>query len=76
VSIGVGSNPISDSATVVEADEADFLNKRWYVNLHTTPDFGGGEIRGQVIVTPDPVPCAGILALGALSGLLFVRRHR
>ena len=26
----------------------DLLGGLWYVNIHTTPDFTGGEIRGQV----------------------------
>ena len=26
----------------------DIRNKLWYLNIHTTPTFTGGEIRGQV----------------------------
>jgi hypothetical protein len=26
----------------------DIRNKLWYLNIHTSPTFGGGEIRGQV----------------------------
>ena len=22
---------------------------RWYINIHTSPMFGGGEIRGQIL---------------------------
>ena len=40
---------VSGTANVEEADEADLLNERWYVNIHT-PNHGGGEIRAQVIV--------------------------
>ena len=43
-----------------------------YVNLRT-PDFPGGELRGQITVVPEP----STLALVTLGGaaLLLVRRH-
>lgn len=33
-----------------ETDEADFLQGRWYYNIHT-PAHPGGEIRGQIFPT-------------------------
>ena len=38
------------TATLTEAQEADFLNKLWYANVHTAA-HPGGEIRGQVTAT-------------------------
>ncbi len=56
---------------------ADMINAapwNFYVNLHTLPSFGGGEIRGQLA----PVPEVGTYAMMALGlGLLgFVARRR
>ncbi len=44
-------NPIKGSATLTEAQVADLLGGRWYVNLHTAAN-PGGEIRGQVTLNP------------------------
>lgn len=41
------NSPAEGSATLTEAQMADLLAGRWYVNLHTAA-FPGGEIRGQV----------------------------
>ena len=42
-----------------------------YINFHTT-QFPGGEIRGQILQTPEPAT----LALFGLAGLAAVRRRR
>lgn len=44
-------SPIRGSATLTEAQMADLVNGRWYVNLHTAAN-PGGEIRGQVALSP------------------------
>ena len=44
---------------------ADLLGGLWYINIHTSPDFGGGEIRGQVHVVP--IPAAAYLFASALG---------
>jgi MYXO-CTERM domain-containing protein len=45
----------------------------WYVNIHTSPNFAGGEIRGQILPVPEPSAWAlGILAVG---GLWLMRRR-
>ena len=44
------ASPFEGSATLTEAQAADLLAGRWYVNIHT-PSYPGGELRGQVLVT-------------------------
>lgn len=41
------SGSLSQTVTVEEADRADLLAGKWYVNIHTEK-YGSGEIRGQV----------------------------
>lgn len=58
----------------VEQQIADLNNGRWYINIHSLPNFGGGEIRGQLTPVPEP----GAMALGALGmglGLMLWRRR-
>lgn len=45
------ASPIKGSATLTAAQMADLMAGRWYANLHTAAN-PGGEIRGQVMVTP------------------------
>jgi CHRD domain-containing protein len=50
VALLIGQNPTSPakgSATLTEAQAADLIAGRWYVNVHTAANKGG-EIRGQV----------------------------
>ena len=42
-----GSSPIKGSATLTDAQAADLMAGRMYVNLHTDA-HKGGEIRGQI----------------------------
>jgi len=42
------SNPIRGETTLTEAQAADLLAGRWYVNVHTAA-HPGGEIRAQVM---------------------------
>ena len=55
--------------------EANLLAGNWYVNVHTA-NFGGGEIRGQVIVNAVPLPAAAWLFGSALLGLGIVKRKK
>jgi hypothetical protein len=50
VGIATGNLPASfeGSATITDAQAADLMAGRWYVNLHTAA-FPAGEIRGQVV---------------------------
>ncbi len=52
----------SEASTVLQSDMA-------YVNIHTT-GFGGGEIRGQLTVVPEPAAAAvamGLVLAGAAA---------
>src|SRR3954447_22005877 len=50
VALLIGNNPASPAkgtATLTDAQAADLMGGRWYVNVHTAANRGG-EIRGQV----------------------------
>jgi hypothetical protein len=55
--------------------ESNLLSGNWYVNVHTS-NFGGGEIRGQVLVDVVPVPAAVWLFGTALIGVVGFSRRR
>jgi hypothetical protein len=48
VPIAANQSPFEGSANLTEAQAADLLAGKWYVNVHTDA-HKGGEIRGQVI---------------------------
>ena len=86
VKIGV-TNTGGTSGTVTfngvynQADEADILAGRWYLNIHTANNTGG-EIRGQVVlaeIVPATSTWALILtaiAICAAAAVLIYRRQR
>ena len=41
-------SPFQGSATLTDAQAADMLAGRWYVNIHT-PSYPGGELRGHLV---------------------------
>ena len=47
VPITPATSPFEGSATLTDAQAADLLAGKWYVNIHTAANKGG-EIRGQV----------------------------
>src|SRR5437764_7533657 len=47
VPITPNTTPFEGSATLTDAQAADLMAGKWYVNLHTDANKGG-EIRGQV----------------------------
>ena len=44
---GIATSPAEGSATLTDAQAADFTSGKYYVNVHTAQN-PGGEIRGQV----------------------------
>ena len=43
----VASSPVEGSATLTDAQAADLMAGKYYINVHTAAN-PGGEIRGQV----------------------------
>ena len=72
---GPWSSPQVGSATLTPIQETNLLSGDWYVNVHTT-NFAGGEIRGQVIVNPVPIPAAVWLFGSGLLGLIGIARRK
>ena len=66
------SGLVNGTVTILAADVPALLAGRFYMNVHTTAN-PGGEIRGNLVVVPEP----SALLFGAASlGLLALRRRR
>jgi hypothetical protein len=66
----------ANGGTVASAEStllAGLASGQTYLNIHTT-NFGGGEIRGQLAVVPEPA--TWILTGAALAGLAAARRKK
>jgi hypothetical protein len=48
VPITASSSPFQGSADLTDAQAADLMGGKWYVNIHTDA-HKGGEIRGQIV---------------------------
>jgi CHRD domain-containing protein len=48
VPITPATSPLKGSATLTDAQAADLMGGRWYVNVHTEANKGG-ELRGQLV---------------------------
>ena len=44
-------SPIKGSAALTDAQVADLMAGKWYINLHTAAN-PGGEVRGRVMPSP------------------------
>ncbi len=68
------TSPTIGSTNISAGQAADLLSDLWYINIHTS-QFPGGEIRGQVLLVPEPAGIA-LVAGGILAVGLLVRRRR
>lgn len=70
------TSPSIGGVLITDAQAAELLAGRWYINIHT-PQFPAGEIREQVVRSNARVPITAplLLILFALSGI-FLGRHR
>jgi len=71
--LGGTSGTINGSVSISAAQIADLNAGLWYINIHTA-NFGGGEIRGQILPVPEPSTWA-IGSLGLLGVLAWKRRR-
>ena len=62
------------SVTILAADVSPLLNGQFYFNTHTSVN-SGGEIRGQLVMVPEPSTMALIL-VGAGLGFWGMRRRQ
>ncbi|MDB5842685.1 MAG: hypothetical protein JWQ23_4637, partial [Herminiimonas sp.] len=61
--------PEGNNGTRLAFELENILSGRSYINFHTV-QFGGGEIRGQITVVPEP----GIAALLGVGAFWFMGR--
>lgn len=62
---------ISTVVNLSTVQETELLGGRYYINIHTGTN-GGGEIRGNLVLVPEP----SALVLGALGLPMLLRRRR
>jgi hypothetical protein len=70
---GPRSGRVTGTRTITATHEGWLFNNQLYINVHTQ-SFPGGEIRGQLVIVPEP----GALCLAVLAGIgaLSLRRRR
>jgi hypothetical protein len=70
---GARDGRVTGTRTLSALHEGWLLNNQLYINIHTT-GFPGGEIRGQLVLVPEPGTFCFCLA--ALLPAIFLRRCR
>lgn len=65
------TSPTIGNTVITAGQGADLVNELWYVNIHTLT-FPPGEIRGQVLMVPEP----SAALLGWIVGLAFLGSRR
>lgn len=71
--VGNQAGTFVGSATLSSGQAADLLAGLWYINIHSTT-FTSGEIRGQVLVTPEPALSVCLVLAGLMLPRLARRR--
>jgi hypothetical protein len=61
--------------TTLAAQLDNILNQRAYINFHTS-QFGGGEIRGTLVVAPEPSTLGLLVLTGVPLAVAAIRRRR
>ena len=69
---GTKSGSYSGTVALTAPQQTDLLNNLHYINIHSSA-FGGGEIRGQLVV---PEPGSAMLLLSGATAVLGLRRRR
>ena len=73
--IGVSTGTYSGAGTFTALQMADLLDELYYVNIHSSV-HGGGEIRGQILVSPIPEPSSALLVGLGLAAVAAAARRR
>ena len=66
---------LTDYRPLSEAEHTALFAGLLYINLHSDPNFPGGEIRGNLVAVPEPETYAVVIGLGLL-GLAGYRRFK
>jgi hypothetical protein len=71
----IWNQPEGNSGTTLTTNLPDILAGNSYINFHTV-QFGGGEIRGQIVGVPEVGSTGALLALALAAMLGLQRRER
>jgi hypothetical protein len=66
------SGGFNGTITLDATQEAELLAERYYLNVHTGTN-GGGEIRGQMMVVPEPA--TGLTMIACVGAAMVTRRR-